>query len=745
MNCKTADSSSLICSESVASELNSLQSMPDKQALQDSAQQTLFTLHKKQRSTLPAELITAILQRMDCKTQILAAMMVNKAWASAGLSLLWKRTQCSADEWDSLRLLFQRPKRLYQDYRHDIRLLNIYCPIQPWTGGDLRLSSLRTTVAGCISLTSLHIHIPSFNDDDCWILSKACPQLTSISFVSGVQPAGCITDEGLVALAQNCKQLKHICIKSMLDSVFSERGISALAQYTKGRLTTFGLELCSGSMGLDAMRPTISADSSRSSHRSLSGSLPLSRSSSPVVSDVSVDATGSALHFISIHTPTINRVPVSTSIPLSMSSSSSASSLSSRSSSPIASQSNNGITLSSMYDSEARHKRFGDALRQLVVSSPDIHTLRLDWPVAMDEMLAQAAQSLRHLKCLTIGNSRDFSSIALLIRANPYLKSLALIDVTFPEGALPVILQPLVSHHFGLPSHGDMLSQLTSSPQITHQIDVDDNMYNYTQNRLYNHGNSSYNSAHSTTTTEFSALGLISLVLDGIGFLTELVSIASQFHSLTTLKLAPSRRTASIADATTAHIHDLAIACPNLTTLHIPISTDHHLVTFAQSCPNLVDVDMMDGNGVSNQALVVLVKMCSGLMRLRVGAGRDVTDLGLEMVAKVCNTRLTHLAFPFSGGIRIGVKSVEAVAMYCSGLKSLDHVPVGVGVDVLVSLLPKLTRLRSLGINVSGRGNRGGEPGGNPIHTGLRLPLSKMDQDRIKQACKNLKQITCHG
>ncbi|KAJ1334711.1 hypothetical protein BSLG_007866 [Batrachochytrium salamandrivorans] len=547
---------------------------------------------------LPIELMAAILQHMDNKSDILQAALVSKAWARAGLQLLWSRTQCNADDWSSLQKLFQRPQRLYQDYRHSIRSLHITAPTScssrtTANSSEIRLPSLRKIVAGCPWLISLHVHTASLNDDDCWILSKSCPQLMAISFVSGIQPSGSVSDDGLSALAKNCRQLREVRIRSMLDSVFSERGIQALVEHTDGLLESH----------------PISSDPLRSLQDAIEPNSSITHANT-----TSADANS--------NTNTNGN-------------------------------SSRGF-LSSIYNSEDRHRRFGNALVHLVQTNLHLKTLLLDWPIAMDAMLFGVAQSLRKLRHLSIGNSSNVDSIAQIIRHNPHLQSLALIDVGL-QSTLPVqLLQPLME------------------------------------------------SAHQNAYHQTVQLGLTSLVLDGVDFLSNLVPVVLAFHNLTTLKLSSSRRMASMVDIITTHVQDIALACPSLIVLHIPISTDTQLIAFAQGCSMLVDVDVMDGHAVSNKGVIVLAKMCRRITRLALGSGRDITDVGIEMLARSLHSGLRHLSLPCAA-LDISIRSLEALTIHCVQLRSLEHLPVNIGIDALIDLLPRLPKLLALGINVSVR------------------------------------------
>ncbi|KAH6565545.1 hypothetical protein BASA50_003608 [Batrachochytrium salamandrivorans] len=634
---------------------------------------------------LPIELMAAILQHMDNKSDILQAALVSKAWARAGLQLLWSRTQCNADDWSSLQKLFQRPQRLYQDYRHSIRSLHITAPTScssrtTANSSEIRLPSLRKIVAGCPWLISLHVHTASLNDDDCWILSKSCPQLMAISFVSGIQPSGSVSDDGLSALAKNCRQLREVRIRSMLDSVFSERGIQALVEHTDGLLEVFGLELCSG--GVSTNTTTIGSTNTiiRSTNTNIGSTIRSTNTTPFLPSSQSHPISSDPLRSLQ------DAIEPNSSITHANTTSADA-----NSNTNTNGNSSRGF-LSSIYNSEDRHRRFGNALVHLVQTNLHLKTLLLDWPIAMDAMLFGVAQSLRKLRHLSIGNSSNVDSIAQIIRHNPHLQSLALIDVGL-QSTLPVqLLQPLME------------------------------------------------SAHQNAYHQTVQLGLTSLVLDGVDFLSNLVPVVLAFHNLTTLKLSSSRRMASMVDIITTHVQDIALACPSLIVLHIPISTDTQLIAFAQGCSMLVDVDVMDGHAVSNKGVIVLAKMCRRITRLALGSGRDITDVGIEMLARSLHSGLRHLSLPCAA-LDISIRSLEALTIHCVQLRSLEHLPVNIGIDALIDLLPRLPKLLALGINVSVRARNA--PFSQRL--GMRHALSRLDQDRIKQACKQLRYVTYHG
>ncbi|KAI8929107.1 hypothetical protein BC831DRAFT_396732 [Entophlyctis helioformis] len=610
---------------------------------------------------LPAELLLLILGRLERKPQLLSAALVCRAWAAAGLPLLWRRIECFTDDWDSFKSLFLKPRRLWLDYRTAIHSLSLTASSYPWLHGDLRLSNLRTLLSACRSLARLVVDTPSLNDDDAWILSTACPALTHVRLVSGLHSTGRISDEGLVALAQNCKALRGLGLKSMSADVVTERGVLAIVDGTRGRLESFGLELSGPRLPVGA--------GGGSGHGSGHGA--------GVVGGGGIGGGGGGGQ------------PLAG--PASMAGSTGGS---------------GGLSSAggSFADTTDSARRLGDALAALVTSNPGLSSLSLDWPVAMDTTLAAAAATLTRLTHLQLGNTRSVAVITTLIARNPLLASLRLVDI--PLAASPAsiasLLTPLLESAQPLP------------PRLT------------------------------------------CLDLDGLGFLPDLVPITASFTRLTTLKLSPSRRMASVHSTS---LDDLLVrvaqSLPLLQVLAVPILSDPVLVAFVQACPHLVDLDVMDGRFLSNLSIVVLAKSCGRLARLALGSAKDVGDAGVEAVARFCGQRLVRLVLPFGAG-GITVRGLDAVTRDCSGLRGLANVPASVGVQALLDMLPRLDKLLVVSLcmasvpsatspasaSLAASGGAGLHAGGP---AGARFFLSREDQDRIKRACKRLKHIVHNG
>nr|KAJ3419725.1 hypothetical protein HK105_006582 [Polyrhizophydium stewartii] len=668
--------------------------------------------------TLPVEVVVQVLRRMDSKREVFGAALVCRQWARAAVPLLWQRIECYTDDWDSFKGLFLRPRRLRQDYRRDILALTVTASSSPWVDGEHRLPNVRTLVAGCTSLLELHITTPSLNDDDMWVLSTSCPHLQAISFVSGVSPFGRVTDEGLVALARNCRGLRRVGIRCMSAAAVSDRGIAALAEQARGRLLLFGLELCGprtpllhaeaahahAAVPLSAVTPGLPMHAQIQSVTAIGAA-----SVAPVPITAVAAAPSAAPRFGPPHRPH-----------------------------PLASAGASSAAGPPEFNSADRVRRLREALVRLISGNPDLDTLLLDWPDAMDDALAAAAASLRGLRRLRVGNTQAGASLARIIERNPRLDNVAMFEIGTKEMTLRTLLEPLRSDSAAaaaavLPPAAPIasVSAGSSTPSAAAPEAAATN----------NTASSSSASDAALAHEQVMQLAaphepLRALDLDGIGFLGELIATTSSlFTNLTTLKLSPSRRAASIhRTLDDAQLARVASACPGLEVLHVPLLADAQLEAFAAACPRLRDLDVIDGYRITDRGVLALARSCPSVAWLALGSAWAVTDASVVPLARTLGPRLRKLALPFAA-TGITEAAVATIAQCCPMLRGLANVPVLIGFPTLLKLLPTMERLLVVSLCVAPPDGHG-----SPAVT-QGLFLSPLQLEQLRRACKRLRHL----
>ncbi|RKO92728.1 hypothetical protein BDK51DRAFT_29397 [Blyttiomyces helicus] len=301
-------------------------------------------------------------------------------------------------------------------------------------------------------------------------------------------------------------------------------------------------------------------------------------------------------------------------------------------------------------DAAESERRIADALREIIELNPGLHTVSFDWPCALAPTLAAAAASLRALQFLRVAHAPDPVPVAAIIAANPALRSLSVLE--FDSTVDPTCL---------------LLPLLSASPAT-------------------------------------SPSPLDSLDLDGVGFLPTLLPLLPNFTALTHLRVSPSRRAAALhRHETDAVLSTVLAVLPNLVTLDIPILGDGPLRELATSCPYLETLDVVDGRGITNQALILLSKGCPSLSSLHLGSAASVTDQSLVIVARSLGPTLRRLHLPFgaagramAGASGISPNTLEALATFCPNLEALVNVPVATPFNKLIELLPRMERLNTL-------------------------------------------------
>ncbi|TPX55632.1 hypothetical protein PhCBS80983_g05157 [Powellomyces hirtus] len=508
---------------------------------------------------VPIELLDAIFRRLPDLPDLYSCCLVNHAWFNSAHAFVWKRVNGYSHEWQKYCKLLSKPKGLTVDYRTCIQEVTLVATTSDWEGSqdseDMRRHSLVKILKFSPRLTILNLDFPAINDDDLWIISSSCRQLIALSIVAGVQTAGSVSDEGLSAVVRNCRNIKHLRLKSLRDASrdlgFTARGFRAVADGYRGQLKTFALG-CAG-MGIARL----------------------------------------------VH-----------------------------------------------IDNED-DRRVKEALADILINNPDLDTLSLDWPIAVDDILQVAAENLKSLRTFRVGNAINTAAVSAILRNNLSLQAVSLNELS-TLNSVTAFLDPLKNH-----------------PKLTH------------------------------------------LTLDGIGFLNDVLPHIPSFHGLEHVQVTPSQRAASVHHhLTDDHVGQIVTACPNIKFLTIPIQMDMPLMLIAGNCANLVSLDICDGKDITDSAVMLLGRKCVNLETLHLGTTQNtrITDASLVVLAESL-PRLQRLSLPFNA-TRVTFRTLAALAEHCKRLEGLSNVPAKVGYQALKIYLPKMERLVALSLSMGPGGWR---------------------------------------
>ncbi|KAI8916309.1 hypothetical protein EDD86DRAFT_198251 [Gorgonomyces haynaldii] len=187
---------------------------------------------------LPSELIQKFGHYLS-KNQVLDCILTCKHWCFALLPVYYKSTEIRTCDWDRIKGLVSRPKRLYSDFRKYIRELVIFSPVVHY-----KLHNIRSLVQGMTGLMKLDlVNVGCLTDDDIWLLSSNCKFLQHLSILASEDNR--ITDEALVSLSRNSPQLRHLFLTCTSASLFTSRGFNAIADGFESKLASFSLEIIS--------------------------------------------------------------------------------------------------------------------------------------------------------------------------------------------------------------------------------------------------------------------------------------------------------------------------------------------------------------------------------------------------------------------------------------------------------------------------------------------------------------------
>ncbi|KAI8891964.1 hypothetical protein BC833DRAFT_626287, partial [Globomyces pollinis-pini] len=168
--------------------------------------------------------------------------LLNKYWFCIIQPLLWQDFKCSCDDWDNFKRMFRKPKRLFVDYRQYMKSIHIHTDQLDWQLGKLKLNSIQLLFQGCQSINQLIVETPNFNDDDLWIITNQCKQLSSLSVISGYSNSNTITDQGIIFICKNSPSLKKFHFQTFNRHCITERALKEISISFGGNLKTFGLQ-----------------------------------------------------------------------------------------------------------------------------------------------------------------------------------------------------------------------------------------------------------------------------------------------------------------------------------------------------------------------------------------------------------------------------------------------------------------------------------------------------------------------
>lgn len=236
------------------------------------------------------------------------------------------------------------------------------------------------------------------------------------------------------------------------------------------------------------------------------------------------------------------------------------------------------------------------------------------------------------------------------------------------------------------------------------------------------------------------------LELDGIGFLSNILTIIPAFTHLTQLVVNPSRRSASLHQhfLTDELVCSVISACPLLCHLVVPIVGDGPLVRLAEMGTPLKSLDIVSGREVTDMGFVLFAKRIGPtLQSLELANAWGVSEVGLTVLARAgCLERLVLANRGGGPGGISGRRVLELFSAEDSGLRTslvaLANIPAsntGPSVEDLMLFAPLFTRLVFLGLKLS-------TSTGEVVGLGPgRFWLSRTDIEQIKARSRRLKQI----
>ncbi|KAI9334436.1 hypothetical protein BDR26DRAFT_867040 [Obelidium mucronatum] len=351
------------------------------------------------------------------------------------------------------------------------------------------------------------------------------------------------------------------------------------------------------------------------------------------------------------------------------------------------------------------------AICRIIEANPNLTILSVDWCLIGREfeiVIEAACAHLSKLELLRVGGFHSLATIAPLIRCNPSLTQLILLD----------------------------MMTTTISPSEIEMFFYDNDL-----NRPPLH-NAIESAEHPPVTNREFTLRLETLELDGTGHILSTLPLVSRFSNLTRLKVAPSRLSASMPfERTDSLVSDAIKVLPNLKYLEIPIVGNGPIFAVTESCLKLEEFDLVDGAQVTDQAIILLVKACHRLKHLHLGSAATTTDASLLVVARTLNKNLISLTLPFRN-LNLTYRVLDELCQYCPNLETLLNVPVlgnigncGVTKETVLSTVPLMRRLKKLGLCFVGVGMQGV----------FGIFMSRFEIENLKKTCVRLKTVVMNA
>ncbi|KAJ3064311.1 hypothetical protein HDU98_012265 [Podochytrium sp. JEL0797] len=552
-----------------------------------------------------------------------------------------------------LRGLFSRPQRLHRDYRLFVRHLALLGGSDDDDGANSSgTHGLARFVAGAANgLHALRIDAPVFSDDDLWAISSKCANMKDVSLASYSAPQ--------LSLSPSASPLHMAKHATPAQGRIGDDGLVSLVTHCHHlqhlRLRALGPSSpLFTERGFDAIADRCTR--LKSFELEWSGGVAGSR---PTHANPATGSNSSTL-------------PETT---------------------PLAA-----------------------SLSRVLESNKELTVLSIDWCLTAREfevVMEAACLHLNQLEVLRVGGFHSLASVAPLVRCNPRLKSLILLDMmttTISESEIEAFFYG-TNHCVG--------------PTGEQEPPAAVEKYTHT----------------SKTTTDFT-LRLQTLSLDGTGHILSTLPFASRFMNLTRLKVTPSRLSASMPfERTDSLVSEAIKVLTRLVYLEIPVVGNGPVFAIAESCSRLEEIDIVDGAMVTDQAIILLVKNCPRLRHIHLGSATTLTDTSLLILARTLTTHLVSLTLPLRN-TNVTVKTLDALVQSCTGIEVLMNVPVsgnvavGITKEMVVASVPGMRRLKRLGLCFVGVG------GGEGV---FGLFLTRGEVEALKKRCVRLKSVVMNG
>ncbi|KAJ3225436.1 hypothetical protein HK099_006807 [Clydaea vesicula] len=366
--------------------------------------------------------------------------------------------------------------------------------------------------------------------------------------------------------------------------------------------------------------------------------------------------------------------------------------------------------------------KLADVLKDLFRLNLNLQEFYLDWPLPIESVLEHSSNFSKNLKKIKIGNAQKVDALIKIVNNNHNLQYFSLYELNATVDPT-VLLEPFI---IDTPKHNLPTMDVNS---------FNENYFSSQQSVFSSPASlaSSFSSSFYSTPTSLmipvERKEIVELELDGVGFISNLLTSITKFSYLKRLIISPSRRAATLHHFMTDDlVGEVAKHCQQLIYLQAPIVGDAPLVKVAENLKNLEYIDLVSGREISDAALILLSKKCVKLKDVFLGSAVYISDNAISVLARSLNLTLNRFALPF-GNQRITSRSLNSLTENCLNLEKLTNLPASIEFNFLFEKLPRLKKLIILGvcqqINLTGRG----------------ISYSRLEQDLLKGKCKRLKQI----